>query len=543
VIVFRANASPTTGVGHLARSHRLGTVLARRGYACHFMVDRPDSFLKDYLQPFECTGLYEHNERFADEKIDAQRFLARVQGKAVEAVIVDDYRLSEVWEKQGAGKAPVVVLDDRDAVSHACSILVDGKWTGHTTHQRYLKKVPAACTRLLGPQYLLLDEGLLGSGVASGKAPGGGSAMNLMVSLGGGGDLAVAVGLIEQVLQQAPVGLDLQIRPVVGYFAANKEKLHELAKRDARVKPIVHERSLLEHMKGTTLYIGTAGGALYEILALKIPAITFSISENQYNELADLGDLGHYFHLNNINRESFAKLAALVWLMIVNIDRIRALYGQARVVEVDGKGLERVACAIIRLIEGKSAMDVYPDISVPRTADTKGYSLEHAGDEHINRYLDARNLELNLQNMTETQKVPRLDHYLWWLKSKRKSYVLKKDGEPLLYIWHQPRTFDGTTVLVGGWFVCSELCGAVDALYALNKQLMLTDEDYPGLPWVAVIKKTNRYVQALNKRLGFDVMSNDNRLYEIVRRCFPKSAPEEFFYYFRSRSELVVSTL
>jgi hypothetical protein len=136
--------------------------------------------------------------------------------------------------------------------------------------------------------------------------------------------------------------------------------------------------------------------------------------------------------------------------------------------------------------------------------------------------------------MTETKKVGWLDHYIWWFKSQRISYILKKGDKPLLYIWHQTRFIQGVTVLVGGWFVCTSETGPMDSMYALNQQLRITDQDFIGIPWVAVIKKTNKYVQSLSKRMGFIELKDNNTMHKITQECFPFATQKDFYYYCRS---------
>jgi len=533
VIVFRTNASSHTGIGHLARSYRLAMALSRRGYSCLFVVDQLDPFTEEYIRPFEFVALYNNTELFVDEESDADLFAIKIGNKKPEAVITDDYRLSALWEARLEPKTKVIVLDDCDESLHVCSMLVDGKWTGNSTAQRYQNKVPERCVRLLGPHYLMLDDKLSeATAVSKGEAEQEEFPIELMVSFGGGGDLSIAASLIEQILQDAPHGLSFSIRPVVGYFGTNKDSIFSLAEKDNRVKPIIHKRSLADHMRQTTLYVGAAGGTLYEILSLNVPALTFSMSANQQNNLNDLGDIGHYFHLDSIERSSFAKLSELVWSMLSSISRIRRLYRKEKIIKIDGQGLERVSAAIDSLIkQSRLPMICYAERPYPNANNGTGYHLEQVEDKHINHYLDSRNLDLKMMNMPGANKIQRIDHFLWWLKSKRESYLLKKDGDPILYIWHQPRTIKGVTFLIGGWFVCSKSCGAVDALYALNRQLAITCEKYPELPWVAVIKKTNRYVQALNERLGFRIIPPGHLLHDLAKISFPNALPKDFLFY------------
>ena len=108
------------------------------------------------------------------------------------------------------------------------------------------------------------------------------------------------------------------------------------------------------------------------------------------------------------------------------------------------------------------------------------------------------------------------------------SFLLKKEDNPQLYIWHQQKTVEETSVMIGGWFVCSETCNAMDAIYALQRQLELTDMECPGIPWVAVIKNCNRFVQSLNKRFGFEEMDKEHHLFNIAHQCFPSANPKDY---------------
>ena len=78
----------------------------------------------------------------------------------------------------------------------------------------------------------------------------------------------------------------------------------------------------------------------------------------------------------------------------------------------------------------------------------------------------------------------------------------------------------GIKLLIGGWFVCSEACTGFDAVHALYKQLEITDKEFPGLPWVAVIRKSNQFVVSLNKRFGFKIMDKNHSLFKIAKKCF-----------------------
>jgi spore coat polysaccharide biosynthesis predicted glycosyltransferase SpsG len=535
IVAIRTHASSSIGIGHLARTYRLAVALKKYDLESHYFLDSENPLFEKFLHPFKYTYLYQGHEKFKDEESDAYCFMDCAKEYHIEAVVIDDYRFARIWEGivERLG-CPLIVLDDRDLVRHQCSMIVDAKWTGVSTSERYKGKVPSNCLRLLGPENVLIDESYTHSGTTSNNHTFK-NVKSIMVSLGGGGDMTIMGELVKKMLYFAPGNVDFIIQPVIGYFATNKDIILSIAANNRRVKPISHARSLHKYFKTTALYIGAAGGTLYEVLSMNIPAVTFELAQNQNNSVSHLEDLGHYFHLNEFSEKLFDKLAKLTWSMISNINRIQNLYAEPKKVKIDGQGAKRMAKNIDSLIKNVDEIYQSSDSCSRQTKKTgdQSYDFERVDDRHVNRYLDARNLSANLQNMTETEKVHRVDHYLWWLETRRISFLLKKGGQPLLYIWHMPRTIDETTVLTGGWFVCSEFCAALDALYALNLQLQLTDKEFSGLPWVAVIRKTNRFVMSLNKRFEFEIMDENHHLFQVACKCFPSATKEDFNYLFR----------
>ena len=532
IIAIRTNASPSTGIGHLARTFQLAKALKEYHLESHFFLDKENPFFRDYLHPFKDTVLYQGKEKYRDEELDAHRFMESVKEHHIDAVVVDDYRISQTWEKNmGRLGCPLIVLDDRDLVHHQCSMIVDAKWTGEATNERYKDKVPERCVRLLGPKYALLEKSYA---LDNRKKE---DNINILVNLGGGGDMSIMRKLVEKLLLQAPGDIDFVVRPVIGLFSQNRELILSLSQKEKRIKPIINARSLHDCIKAASLYIGAAGTTMYEVLTISVPAVTFSFSQNQVNQLDHLEDLGHYFHLNHISEQSFEKLSELAWLMISHLDRLKRLYEQPKKVVIDGLGAQRVAKAIDMILNKEKGKGINTkQISTLRSdsqPQDSNYKIETVTDKHVNRYLDTRNLSANQKNMINTVKISRLDHYIWWLSTKRNSYQFMKDNLPLLYFWHQPKEFDGERVLIGGWHICSESCTPLDTIYMLSWQLELTDSEFPNLPWVGVIKKTNRFVHLLNKRFGFEQMDTNHNLFKVASKCYPNATRDNFFFFWR----------
>ena len=452
MIIFRTNASSSIGIGHLARCRRLAISLKTDGYTVKFILDYVNDYLSHFLQDFSCYGIYSAEESFSGEKEDATRFLQYCENKEVSAVIVDDYRFSIIWEKVITKlECPVIVIDDQDKNRHQCNLLIDSSWEGNKTLQRYKGKVEDYTTRLLGPRYLLIDEVFGNNTKLYRSTSQEDKKIRLLLSLGGGGDLSFLISLMKQLINNSKDGVSYHLATVMGPYASNKEQLLEFSNQYDEVELITGQDGLFDEMSKTDLYIGTSGGTLFESLALSIPSLTFSISENQQNEHSNFEDLGHYFHLNELVENNFSDFTKLIWEMVSQYDRVYKLYQQSARFQIDGKGVKRVSKAIQSVVHGESILPLETIYEEQKSDIKKGYQLSQIDDSAVNRYLNARNLKINLDNMLDKSPIKPLNHYLWWLQENRRtSYVLKKNGEELLFIWHQLQKVEQMSVVISG---------------------------------------------------------------------------------------------
>ena len=535
MIIFRTNTSSSIGIGHLARCRRLAVSLKSNRYEVCFALDYVNDYLKEYLKGFTCYGVYSLNESFSEEKDDAMRFFEYFGEKKVIAVVVDDYRFSSIWEELITRlDCKVIVLDDQDKNIHQCNLLIDSSWEGDKTFQRYKGKVSNNATCLLGPKYLLIDKLFSTNKKREHKALNKNQPIRILLSLGGGGDLILLISLIKHFIDKPLNDLHYEITTIIGPYATNKDEFIVFSKKYDEVKIILNQDGLFNEISKSDLYIGASGGTLFEALAMQIPCITFSISENQQNDHVNFEDLGHYFHLNEITESDLANFALLVWEILSQYQRIYNLYQNPSTFKIDGKGVERVCKAIHSVIIEEPILEL-GEISKQDEHDlNKGYDLNQINDTAINRYLDARNLKINLDKMIDKNPIPRLNHYLWWLKAnKRTSYVLKKNGEELLFIWHQLQKVENKNVIISGWFISNKSCSALDAMHAVTEHSIFIDNLFPGFSWIIVMRSDNYFMQKLHQRLDFRMVDKGSDMERVVQKSFPKADPDDFLYYFK----------
>ncbi|MEM7258986.1 MAG: hypothetical protein AAF404_16535 [Pseudomonadota bacterium] len=538
-IVIRTNCNGT--LGHLARCRHISKQLQTHGYQTVFLLDKTPDFALNWLDDIAWEAVYpDQDEQFIDQHQDSRLCVALAGKHQPILIIVDDYRLDHHWEAEVAHHCPWVMALDDLGRDHCVDILLEPRYTiaqdkrEHTDH----------CLIMKGPDFTLLDPAYSQPRVQKSN-----DTFTVMFGLGGGGNMHVIHDCMLQLLEAplAPCSDDdqqLRLMPVIGPMATNTSLIHALAKQYPHQISVIEPREQLADVyRSADLFVGAAGTSVYEAAACEVPALTLSLSDNQQSQLADLEPLGHYFHTNDFNHENTAALAGTILAFREQYARVKLLTDHAAL-KIDGRGVQRVCEKIVSLIKrgeaerrvvcpapGNSKSAGSQTAAAPAT--TTDFTVAPCTDADINSYLDARTLPANRGNMTTTAKIDRLHHYRWWFQTKRQSFRVEQQQCTRLYIWHEVVCPQDKQVLIGGWFVTDEHIDFACVMSALSWQLAHTDRHHPGVPWVAVIRKSNRFVLKMNLRAGFTLVEPCSDLHKIVQTGFPDASAHDFHFLYR----------
>lgn len=518
-----ARISTQLGIGHLMRTKWLLLELQQLGAQITLLLDENGKELRAFYTELACD-VEIIKSTFCDEQITAE-IIKRV---GADYLLIDHYDLGLSFESyiRQYTACQIIVFDDL-ARKHDCDYLIDAKWDGEQTQSRYENKLPRHCQQFLGPDYALLSEQYIDVAQTNFDNE---SELRVMCSMGGGGDMLTWVALIQA--HQRSCAQSINFVVIVGPQAKNISELKRFALAHSNIQLIEKPKSLAPFYKSTSLFIGALGTSLYELAALKIPAITFSIAPNQKNDILALEALGHYFHLDSLSTQDAVKLGENLSVFLHNINRLKQLRDFAQV-KVDGLGVKRIAAKLIGSNLCEPASHELTLDNIEKEVLSGGFSVRKVADADVNRYLIARNLPNNADKMTISKEIPRLGHYIWWLSNNRQSFVIEKEGVPVIYIWHD--LYNGK-YLYGGWFTCEGNVSLPEAMLALQWQLKHCKQVYPNATWLAVIHKENRFVNLLNQYMGFKTTPVSSDAYLSTKAIFPY-ADEKFNFVMLENNE------
>ena len=156
--------------------------------------------------------------------------------------------------------------------------------------------------------------------------------------------------------------------------------------------------------------------------------------------------------------------------------------------------------------------------------------VRSVNDTDINDYLISRNLPMNVNHSSNKKEILAIDHYIWWFKNNRKSYVLLKKGKKILYFYEQKIfTILNKDFYISGWFACSKECSIKEIIFALNWQRYQKKH----INWVSFIKKNNKLSIYLSKYLGWKIMKKTSSALEKLKLAF-KINEKKFIFYERT---------
>tara|TARA_Y100001970_G_C14243443_1_gene866389 strand:+ start:1723 stop:3276 length:1554 start_codon:yes stop_codon:yes gene_type:complete len=488
-IIIRTNFNNETGLGHVFRMKNLAQELSKKSKIT-FYLDKHDKLTNKILN-FDCEYLYKKNEKFKNQKNDSIKLKNKIKNKKIDCIIVDDYRLDSKWERLFYKKLNLVVFDDNNSKKHFCDIIVDAKWTGITTNQRYTNLVNKKTLKLCGPNYSIIN-----SYKKKNK-----SSHNILFYIGGGGEFKKYYGFLNYFSNALKHYKNYKIVLICGPLVKNKKDLLKITKKLKNIRVVSNSLNVSKILSETDIYIGVSSSIIYELNYHNILSILFSSSKNQKNDITHLRDLGFNFLITKsdiyLNPKKVSKFLILI---IKNLKRVKK--NNQRKICVDENGRKRISANIFNLINKTKNKNNKYNINNPYIQNEEIYKKNgfyNVTDCEMNNYLISKNLFLNRKNSINTNKIKNLDHYIWWFTQKSKLFYFIRDNKIRIYLNHRKININNKLYYYGGWFVSKNKAILSDALNVVDWQT----KKFSKYNWLAIIKKKNKAVYKLNNYLKF----------------------------------------
>jgi UDP-2,4-diacetamido-2,4,6-trideoxy-beta-L-altropyranose hydrolase len=402
-VVFRVDGGAQLGSGHVMRCLTLGRALRGRGAGVSFVCRAVPGH---YAATIEAAGF--RVVRLAAElsvQQDAEECARLLEREPSDWCIVDHYELDESWERAvGAAVERLGVIEDLESRAHRCDLLLDQNWFGSETESRYSLRVPAECTRLLGPRYTLLQPEYAELRADARERP---RADRRVLVFFGGADRTQETHKALLALSAADFA-SLAVDVVLGASYPDRDGIVALASR--RDGTTLHEGlpSLAPLMMSADCAIGAGGATTWERLCLGLPSHVTTLAPNQAAITAPLAAAGYVRWTGRSESTTPAAYEAALRAGAPPIAGLEPL--------VDGRGARRVAEAIL---------------PSPPTA----YVLRRAVAADAADFLCWRNDALSRAMSFTSEPVSWSEHLRWFRRklddASAELYVVELDGLPV----------------------------------------------------------------------------------------------------------------
>lgn len=282
MIVFRADANPSIGLGHAMRCLSIAdalssvivypTIISGKKSIKFVLADNSISQLIEDrgYEPIVLNTSYDRME----EEIRAWEKLA----PSIDAdfIIVDSYFVTPAyltWLKENIGT--VAYIDDVLTFSYPADIVVN--YNAYATASSYheLYRGSAVLPELiLGPAYAPLRNMFRDIPRRELKD----KVEDILLSTGGSDELHVAINFLRHVCEHSS---SFTYHVLVGAMNTDKTLIYQLAEGNDCV--VIHENvaDMKSLISSVDIAVSAAGSTLYEICACGTPLITFSTADNQ----------------------------------------------------------------------------------------------------------------------------------------------------------------------------------------------------------------------------------------------------------------------
>lgn len=464
-VLFRCDASPQLGIGHVMRCLVFAQTLRWAGWSCAFMTNAAVLDVAPALKRSGFDLLSAENDIRADAAL----------------VVVDHYGLAATNEAPYcASGATVVAFDDLADRKHNCAVLLDPT-PGRSTSD-YAALVPQDCRLLLGPRYAMVGEAwLTHRAAAQGRHAQAPKIRRVLVSMGGT-DAGNATGLVLAALKAS--GISAHFDVVLGAGAPYRTELARLQNEPFTLH--IDHPNVASLAAQADLAIGAAGSSSFERAVLGLPTILVTLADNQ-TKVAAAFAAAEAAEIIPAGMLTDAAGFGAVIARLANDPARRAVMAQRATALTDGRGALRLLVAAAGRAKTKTGRDVFLRLA---EVEDELWLLDLQRQESTRRF--ARN-----------PAVPSAAEHAAWFASvlagrDRMLLIVEIDGKPcgMLRLDRQPGMIAGFEISI-----------AIDAAFhgegIASAALALARRMAPGADLIATVLPGNRPSLSLFAAAGY----------------------------------------
>ncbi len=338
-VAFRVDGNSRIGMGHTMRCISVADQLKARDVSVIFVTsDREtDGLLSEY--GYDRVVLENDYRAKAGETADLLLLLDTLQ---VKLVFVDSYETDTAYLQPLHERYAVATFGKHTQYANGFDLLID--YNIQYDEAAYKKLQKDGCELLLGAQYTPLRSQFVGAEPAPLRS----TVKDVLITTGGSDKYRITDALLA--VLSGEQYKDIRFHVIVGHlFGADALKDRHTDRENMILHRNVHDMAAL--CREMDMAVCAGGTTLYELLAVGVPAVVFSFSDNQNNGLY----MSRYVtHCGDIRRGDGVDISAVIDAIDGMLPLQRRIDARGRGSGlIDGNGACRIADRIAALLEGR----------------------------------------------------------------------------------------------------------------------------------------------------------------------------------------------
>ena len=349
VIYIRTDGNSKIATGHLVRCLCIAQALEEMGKQVCFLVS--DHTSSELLKDLCNTVFYEVSFSFDTRILECAVFdnldleieeLCSMFGNTKPIILVDSYYVTEAYFQSLNQVASVAYMDDLRSFDYDVDLVINYDVIPPSKEEEYKQAYTKAKTTLLGAGYTPLRKQFQNRKIEFKE-----SIKNILITTGGSDPYHFSESISSFLISQ---NLNVDIHIVVGRLFDNFKALKNLANEHLQLHLHQDVKDMASLMKQCDYAISAAGTTLYELCALGIPTISFTMADNQIIMAETFHETGAIPYIGDLRESS--SICDKIYHHLANIiNHPNLLQSQQQKMQyiVDGNGSIKIAEALINL--------------------------------------------------------------------------------------------------------------------------------------------------------------------------------------------------
>lgn len=337
-LFIRTDANQNIGMGHIMRCITIAKAL--RGMQCFFLVSDLEASSIVKANGFEFLCLNTDYKSMGIKETDTINSLGYQYG--INNILVDSYFVNNNYLLELQKRFVVGCFNCKEEWLSADYIINYNINCDKPLYKDIYKKYSTKL--LLGSEYVPIREEFIGKEYIVRDS------VKQVLIMTGGTDYYNFMGHFVEKICAKKLYKDIEFTFISGAYNTNLDYLQRVAKNIDNVQVICNVKNVSKYMRKCDLVFSAGGTTTYELCAIGVPTILFSIAENQMSESEYMGEKHIVKYIGNYIDENFWKILEEEFIRILKDKEIRNKMSANMKKIIDGRGSIRIAKCIKSLM-------------------------------------------------------------------------------------------------------------------------------------------------------------------------------------------------